>query len=81
MTVRPPQPCGTGAAEDPQTTLALNFGSTLMKKKSDPEGPALLFPESELSIRIGRAGLLSGKLFAADTELSQAIWTWGLVVG
>ncbi|XP_006721820.1 zinc transporter ZIP11 isoform X6 [Homo sapiens] len=48
-----------GAAEDPQTTLALNFGSTLMKKKSDPEGPALLFPESELSIRIGRAGLLS----------------------
>uniref|UniRef100_A0A2K5JXH5 Solute carrier family 39 member 11 n=1 Tax=Colobus angolensis palliatus TaxID=336983 RepID=A0A2K5JXH5_COLAP len=53
-----------GAAEDPQTALALNFGSTLMKKKSDPEGPALLFPESELSIRIGRAGLLSGKLFA-----------------
>ncbi|XP_006721819.1 zinc transporter ZIP11 isoform X3 [Homo sapiens] len=50
-----------GAAEDPQTTLALNFGSTLMKKKSDPEGPALLFPESELSIRIGRAGLLSDK--------------------
>ncbi|XP_054171357.1 zinc transporter ZIP11 isoform X6 [Homo sapiens] len=48
-----------GAAEDPQTALALNFGSTLMKKKSDPEGPALLFPESELSIRIGRAGLLS----------------------
>ncbi|XP_054171366.1 zinc transporter ZIP11 isoform X12 [Homo sapiens] len=50
-----------GAAEDPQTALALNFGSTLMKKKSDPEGPALLFPESELSIRIGRAGLLSDK--------------------
>ncbi|XP_008961105.1 zinc transporter ZIP11 isoform X4 [Pan paniscus] len=48
-----------GAAEDPQTALALNFGSTLLKKKSDPEGPALLFPESELSIRIGRAGLLS----------------------
>ncbi|XP_063473525.1 zinc transporter ZIP11 isoform X12 [Symphalangus syndactylus] len=50
-----------GAAEDPQTALALNFGSTLMNKKSDPEGPALLFPESELSIRIGRAGLLSDK--------------------
>lgn len=50
-----------GAAEDPQTALALNFGATLMKKKSDPEGPALLFPESELSIRIGRAGLLSDK--------------------
>nr|XP_008995922.1 zinc transporter ZIP11 isoform X5 [Callithrix jacchus] len=50
-----------GAAEDPQTALALNLGSTLMKKKSDPEGPALLFPESELSIRIGRAGLLSDK--------------------
>ncbi|KAL0598172.1 Zinc transporter ZIP11 [Plecturocebus cupreus] len=45
-----------GAAEDPQTALALNLGSTLMKKKSDPEGPALLFPESELSIRI--AGVL-----------------------
>ncbi|EHH25157.1 hypothetical protein EGK_08929 [Macaca mulatta] len=49
-----------GAAEDPQTALALNFGATLMKKKSDPEGPALLFPESELSIRIesGRVGWL-----------------------
>uniref|UniRef100_A0A2K6V807 Solute carrier family 39 member 11 n=1 Tax=Saimiri boliviensis boliviensis TaxID=39432 RepID=A0A2K6V807_SAIBB len=51
-----------GAAEDPQTALALNLGSTLVKKKSDPEGPALLFTESELSIRIGRAGLLSGNL-------------------
>ncbi|XP_063473521.1 zinc transporter ZIP11 isoform X8 [Symphalangus syndactylus] len=44
-----------GAAEDPQTALALNFGSTLMNKKSDPEGPALLFPESELSIRIDKS--------------------------
>ncbi|XP_073876390.1 zinc transporter ZIP11 isoform X14 [Macaca fascicularis] len=44
-----------GAAEDPQTALALNFGATLMKKKSDPEGPALLFPESELSIRIDKS--------------------------
>nr|XP_054956847.1 zinc transporter ZIP11 isoform X7 [Pan paniscus] len=44
-----------GAAEDPQTALALNFGSTLLKKKSDPEGPALLFPESELSIRIDKS--------------------------
>ncbi|XP_078230654.1 zinc transporter ZIP11 isoform X8 [Callithrix jacchus] len=44
-----------GAAEDPQTALALNLGSTLMKKKSDPEGPALLFPESELSIRIDKS--------------------------
>ncbi|KAL2764716.1 zinc transporter ZIP11 isoform 2 [Daubentonia madagascariensis] len=42
-----------GAAEDPQTALALNFDSTLMKK-SDPEGPTLLFPESELSIRIDK---------------------------
>ncbi|XP_075850823.1 zinc transporter ZIP11 isoform X4 [Microcebus murinus] len=50
-----------GAAEDPQTALALNFDSALMKKKSDPEGPTLLLPESELSIRIGRAGLLSDK--------------------
>ncbi|XP_072795613.1 zinc transporter ZIP11 isoform X8 [Vicugna pacos] len=50
-----------GAAEDPQTALALNFDPALMKKKSDAEGPRPLFPESELSIRIGRAGLLSDK--------------------
>lgn len=61
-----------GAAEDPQTALALNLDPALMKKKSDPEGPAtLLFPERELSIRIGSAGLLSGKLSAADAELDQ----------
>ncbi|XP_061032479.1 zinc transporter ZIP11 isoform X6 [Eubalaena glacialis] len=47
-----------GAAEDPQMALALNLDPALMKK-SDAEGPRLLFPESELSIRIGRAGLLS----------------------
>lgn len=35
-------------------------------KKSDPRDPtSLLFPESELSIRIGSTGLLSGKLAAA----------------
>ncbi|XP_023569917.1 zinc transporter ZIP11 isoform X3 [Octodon degus] len=50
-----------GAAEDPQMALALNLDSTLMKKKSDPEGPMLLFPESELSIRIGSTGQLSDK--------------------
>ncbi|XP_012517856.1 PREDICTED: zinc transporter ZIP11 [Propithecus coquereli] len=44
-----------GAAEDPQTALALNFDSALLKKKSDPEGPTLLFPESELSIRIDKS--------------------------
>ncbi|XP_012611611.1 zinc transporter ZIP11 isoform X2 [Microcebus murinus] len=44
-----------GAAEDPQTALALNFDSALMKKKSDPEGPTLLLPESELSIRIDKS--------------------------
>ncbi|XP_053425863.1 zinc transporter ZIP11 isoform X2 [Nycticebus coucang] len=44
-----------GAAEDPQTALALNFDSTLLKKKSDPEGPTLLLPESELSIRIDKS--------------------------
>lgn len=49
-----------GAAEDPQTALALNFDPVLMKK-SDAEHPGLLFPESELSIRIGSAGLLSDK--------------------
>ncbi|KAM7067733.1 zinc transporter ZIP11 isoform 1-T1 [Molossus nigricans] len=49
-----------GAAEDPQTALALNLDPALMKK-SDAEGPRLFFPKSELSIRIGRAGLLSDK--------------------
>ncbi|XP_062937265.1 zinc transporter ZIP11 [Cynocephalus volans] len=44
-----------GVAEDPQTALALNFDSALMKKKADPEGPTLLFPESELSIRIDKS--------------------------
>lgn len=59
-----------GAAEDPQMALALNL-DPLLTKKSDAEGARMLFPESELSIRIGRAGLLSGKLPAADHELSQ----------
>ncbi|XP_034882033.1 zinc transporter ZIP11 isoform X3 [Mirounga leonina] len=49
-----------GATEDPPTALALNFAPASMKK-SDTEGPRLLFPESELSIRIGRAGLISDK--------------------
>lgn len=54
-----------GATEDPQTALALNLDPALMKK-SDPRDPtSLLFPESELSIRIGSTGLLSGKLAAA----------------
>ncbi|XP_029783348.1 zinc transporter ZIP11 isoform X2 [Suricata suricatta] len=43
-----------GAAEDPPTALALNFAPALMKK-SDAEGPGLLFPESELSIRIDKS--------------------------
>lgn len=61
-----------GAAEDPQTALALNLDPALMKKKSDPKGPTtLLFPERELSIRIGSAGLLSGKPSAADAELGK----------
>ncbi|VTJ91892.1 Hypothetical predicted protein, partial [Marmota monax] len=56
-----------GAAEDPQTALALNFDAALMKK-SDPTGPTLLLPESELSIRIGSTGLLPGKLPAVDGQ-------------
>ncbi|XP_004447529.1 zinc transporter ZIP11 isoform X2 [Dasypus novemcinctus] len=43
-----------GIAEDPQMALALNLDPTLMKKKTDPEGP-VLFPESELSIRIDKS--------------------------
>ncbi|KAM5216428.1 zinc transporter ZIP11 isoform 5-T10 [Hipposideros larvatus] len=43
-----------GAAEDPQMALALNFDPALIKK-SDAEGPRLLFSESELSIRIDKS--------------------------
>ncbi|KAM8775548.1 zinc transporter ZIP11 isoform 2-T3 [Rhynchonycteris naso] len=43
-----------GAAEDPQVALALNLDPVLMKK-CDAEGPRLLFPESELSIRIDKS--------------------------
>ncbi|XP_025135179.2 zinc transporter ZIP11 isoform X5 [Bubalus bubalis] len=43
-----------GAAEDPQTALALNL-DPLMTKKSDAEGARMLFPESELSIRIDKS--------------------------
>ncbi|KAM5274532.1 zinc transporter ZIP11 isoform 1-T1 [Ctenodactylus gundi] len=43
-----------GAAEDPQTALALNFEPAWMKK-SDPEGPMLLAPERELSIHIDKS--------------------------
>ncbi|XP_059527031.1 zinc transporter ZIP11 isoform X2 [Myotis daubentonii] len=67
-----------GAAEDPHTALALNLDPAWMKK-SDAESPRLLLPASELSIRIGGAGLLPGKLPAADPGLSQAGQTgaWG----
>ncbi|XP_058532209.1 zinc transporter ZIP11 isoform X4 [Ochotona princeps] len=46
---------GGAAAEDPQMALALNSDPTLMKKKSDPEGPTLPLVESELSIRIDKS--------------------------
>lgn len=49
-----------GMADDPQMALALHLDPVAMKK-ADPEGPGLLVSERELSIRIGRAGLLSGK--------------------
>ncbi|XP_042528793.1 zinc transporter ZIP11 isoform X1 [Dipodomys spectabilis] len=49
-----------GVGEDPQTALALNMDPVLVKK-SDPEGPAVLLPESALSIRIGSTGLFSDK--------------------
>lgn len=46
-------------------------------KKSDPEDPTMqLFPESELAIRIGSTGLLSGKLSAADAELGPTQGWW-----
>lgn len=58
--------------------LALNLDPAWMKK-SDAESPRLLLPASELSIRIGGAGLLPGKLPTADPGLSEAGQTgaWG----
>ncbi|XP_043308985.1 zinc transporter ZIP11 isoform X4 [Cervus elaphus] len=58
-----------GAAEDPQTALALNLDPALMKK-SDPEGARMLFPESELSIRI--EGLAVGVGFGAVGKTASA---------
>ncbi|XP_077897903.1 zinc transporter ZIP11 isoform X2 [Ictidomys tridecemlineatus] len=61
-----------GAAEDPQTALALNFDTALMKK-SDPTGPTLLLPESELSIRIDKSenGEAYQRRKAAATSLPE----------
>ncbi|XP_061032476.1 zinc transporter ZIP11 isoform X5 [Eubalaena glacialis] len=69
-----------GAAEDPQMALALNLDPALMKK-SDAEGPRLLFPESELSIRIGRAGLLSDKSENGEAYQRKKAVTTGLPEG
>ncbi|XP_057632225.1 zinc transporter ZIP11 isoform X4 [Chionomys nivalis] len=71
-----------GAADDPQTALALNLDPALMKKKSDPEGPAtLLFPERELSIRIGSAGLLSDKNENGEVYQRKKVAVAGLPEG
>ncbi|XP_041491645.1 zinc transporter ZIP11 isoform X3 [Microtus oregoni] len=70
-----------GAAEDPQTALALNLDPALMKK-SDPEGPAtLLFPERELSIRIGSVGLLSDKSENGEVYQRKKVAVTGLPEG
>ncbi|XP_073739284.1 zinc transporter ZIP11 isoform X5 [Callorhinus ursinus] len=69
-----------GAAEDPPTALALNFAPASMKK-SDTEGPRLLFPESELSIRIGRAGLISDKSENGEAYQRKKAVATGLAEG
>ncbi|XP_008063010.2 zinc transporter ZIP11-like [Carlito syrichta] len=63
-----------GAAEDPQMALALSFDPALMKK-SDPEGPTLLFSESELSIRIDKSenGEAYQRKKAAPTGLPEGL--------
>nr|CAI9709240.1 unnamed protein product [Rangifer tarandus platyrhynchus] len=58
-----------GAEEDPQTALALNLDPALTKK-SDTEGARMLFPESELSIRI--EGLAVGVGFGAVGKTASA---------
>lgn len=60
-----------GAGEDPQTALALNLDPALVKKSDLKDPASLLFPERELSIRIGSTVLLSGKLSAA-AELGRS---------
>lgn len=70
-----------GAAEDPQTALALNLDPALMKKKSDPAGPTVLFPESELSIRIGSAGLLPDKSENGEAYQRKKVVAAGLPEG
>ncbi|XP_060242443.1 zinc transporter ZIP11 isoform X6 [Meriones unguiculatus] len=70
-----------GAAEDPQTALALNLDPALMKK-SDPEGPTTqLFPERELSIRIGSTGLLSDKSENGEVYQRKKVTAAGLPEG
>ncbi|XP_064439596.1 zinc transporter ZIP11 isoform X7 [Mirounga angustirostris] len=69
-----------GATEDPPTALALNFAPASMKK-SDTEGPRLLFPESELSIRIGRAGLISDKSENGEAYQRKKAVATGLAEG
>lgn len=73
-----------GAAEDPQTALALNLDPALMKKKSDPEGPTtLLFPERELSIRIDKSenGEVYQRKKVAVTGLPEGTAPSGAVQG
>ncbi|XP_055448189.1 zinc transporter ZIP11 isoform X3 [Psammomys obesus] len=70
-----------GAAEDPQTALALNLDPALLKK-SDPEGPTTqLFPERELSIRIGSTGLLSDKSENGEVYQRKKVTAAGLPEG
>uniref|UniRef100_A0A8B9YV20 Zinc transporter ZIP11 n=1 Tax=Bos mutus grunniens TaxID=30521 RepID=A0A8B9YV20_BOSMU len=61
-----------GAAEDPQTALALNL-DPLLTKKSDAEGARMLFPESELSIRIDKSenGEAYQRKRAVATDLAE----------
>ncbi|XP_040845508.1 zinc transporter ZIP11 isoform X1 [Ochotona curzoniae] len=66
------------AAEDPQMALALNSDPMLMKKKSDPEGPTLPLSDSELSIRIGTAGLHSDKSENGEAYQRKKVAATGL---
>ncbi|XP_011247532.1 zinc transporter ZIP11 isoform X1 [Mus musculus] len=72
-----------GATEDPQTALALNLDPALMKK-SDPRDPtSLLFPESELSIRIDKRenGEVYQRKKVAATDLAEGVAPSGSMHG
>uniref|UniRef100_A0A672KX42 Uncharacterized protein n=1 Tax=Sinocyclocheilus grahami TaxID=75366 RepID=A0A672KX42_SINGR len=64
-----------GVGTDPHMAVVLPTDAKL-KKKSSMSG---LSEEEQLSIRIGRAGVHSGKLFFTDPQRTKVFWVWSSV--